>query len=167
MNEEAKLAYQFALELAKQLITLSTAILALTVTYTKDVVKRPPSWWARLVLAISWFCYLWAIWYGIEHIRSLTGSLEMASIERAYLSGESARIADSTYAAVYFNSDTDSSTQQARNRLADVGVIIGNSGKSEAKKQIRFFFLGTVAAVAYGFLLLISREKAANSSPSD
>ena len=72
MHEESTLAYQFALEVAKQLITLSTGILALTVTFTKDIFKRSPSFVARGVLVASWACYLSAIWYGTQHIQALT-----------------------------------------------------------------------------------------------
>jgi hypothetical protein len=73
MNDQTKLAFEFASELSKQLITLSTGILALTITFTKDIVGvagKP----IRLLL-FSWVLYLVSIFFGIWSLMALTGSL--------------------------------------------------------------------------------------------
>ncbi len=60
MDEQIKLAFTFASDLSKQLITLSTGILALTVTFTKDIVRRisAKGAWA---LAVAWIFYFISI----------------------------------------------------------------------------------------------------------
>ena len=73
MTEQTKLAFEFASDLSKQLITLSTGILALTITFTKDtmgVAGKP----IRLLL-FSWVSYLVSIFFGIWSLMALTGSL--------------------------------------------------------------------------------------------
>lgn len=73
MTEQIKLAFEFASDLSKQLITLSTAILALTITFTKDIlgVKGKPIH----LLLISWIFYLVSIFFGIWSLMALTGTL--------------------------------------------------------------------------------------------
>ena len=67
-------AFDFASDLAKQLITLSTGILALTITFTKEFVKDFEVVRPRLLL-VTWVSYLLAILMGIATLMSLTGSL--------------------------------------------------------------------------------------------
>jgi len=80
MDEQIRLAFTFASDLSKQLITLSTGILALTVTFTKDVVQRIPAKgaWA---LATAWIFYFISIICGIWSLMALTGTL--APMEKA------------------------------------------------------------------------------------
>jgi hypothetical protein len=42
LDPQVRMAFEFASDLAKQLITLATGILALTITFTKDLVKHVP-----------------------------------------------------------------------------------------------------------------------------
>ena len=75
ISEQVQLAFQFAKDLATQLITLSTGILAVSIAFQKDIVKsaaREHVTW----LAASWFAYLTAILFGIWVLMALTGSLE-------------------------------------------------------------------------------------------
>lgn len=74
MDPQIELAFKFASDLSKQLITLSTGILALTITFTKDLLGRVPRkkvW----TLKFSWIAYLSSIFCGIWHLMALTGTL--------------------------------------------------------------------------------------------
>jgi hypothetical protein len=66
--------FQFASDLAKQLITLSTGILALSITFTKDIVKTLPDRAVRR-LKTAWILLLLSILFGIWTMMALTGTL--------------------------------------------------------------------------------------------
>jgi len=68
-------AFEFALEATKQLITLATAVIALTVTFLTDVVEAAPSNSAR-VLQAAWVVYFLSIVAGVFALLSLAGNLE-------------------------------------------------------------------------------------------
>lgn len=68
-------AFDFAAESTKQLITLSTAIIALTVTFSKDVIGaiNPV---AKHLLSFSWVAFILSIVFGVWTMLSLTGTLD-------------------------------------------------------------------------------------------
>jgi hypothetical protein len=66
--------FQSANELAKQLITLSTGILALSITFTKDILKnrgQVVTW----PLKSAWIAYLLSVCFGIWTMMALTGMI--------------------------------------------------------------------------------------------
>jgi hypothetical protein len=75
MDERQKKAFDFAADLAKQLITLSTGLIALTITFWKDIVGgqhvTTPSWayWSWYALVLSALCGVWVL-------MALTGELQ-------------------------------------------------------------------------------------------
>jgi hypothetical protein len=72
--EIAKLGIASAQALAQQLITLSTGILALTITFTKDTLKAAPrsrTW----PLYFAWVSYLLCICFGVWALSTITGTL--------------------------------------------------------------------------------------------
>jgi len=73
-KEILKLGLTFARDLAQQLITLSTGILALTITFSKDVLRTAPTKHAWL-LKSAWTTYLLSICCGIWAMSALTGTL--------------------------------------------------------------------------------------------
>lgn len=77
MNDEAKLAFDFAKTLSQQLITLSTAIIGVTVTFTKEL-KIGSSGVSKKLIRVSWVLYLISIVCGIWHLMALTGNLAPA-----------------------------------------------------------------------------------------
>jgi len=161
MGEESRLAYQFALELAKELIALSTGIITLVVAFSKDIFKRTPSLPARAVLTAALICYLISMWFGIGHIQSLTGSLEWAAIE---ISADSARgISVSANQFLHLPDSDSTARDSAREHLSNEGVIIGESAKADALRQIWFFFSGTVLVVLYSTLMLMSLRRLGSS----
>ena len=68
-------AFEFAKDSTKQLITLSTGIVALTITFAKDILGGVPAGPRRLLFA-AWVVYLISIICGRWTLLALTGSLE-------------------------------------------------------------------------------------------
>lgn len=64
--------FQSATDLAKQLITLATGSLALSITFTKDIIKTnvPVVTWP---LKIAWISWLASVCFGIWTMMALTG----------------------------------------------------------------------------------------------
>lgn len=72
--EISKLGIASAQALAQQLITLSTGILALTITFTKDIVKAAPVS-PKWLLYLAWVSYLLCICFGVWAMSAITGTL--------------------------------------------------------------------------------------------
>ena len=70
----AKLFFDSASDLAKQLITVSTGILALSITFLKDVVKVNPEINFG-ALKWSWGLYIASIFFGFWTLMAITGSI--------------------------------------------------------------------------------------------
>jgi hypothetical protein len=75
MDDRIQKAFDFASDSTKQLITLSTGVLALTITFNNDIVGGDPGQ-ASLILFGAWFLYLVSIIFGIWTLLALTGNLE-------------------------------------------------------------------------------------------
>jgi len=92
VDEQVKLGFEFAREIAKQLITLSTGFLALTITFTKELVpERTPG--ARKWLLAAWGLHLAAIVFGVWTLSALTGSLMPAVASGPAVFGAPVRLA--------------------------------------------------------------------------
>jgi hypothetical protein len=70
---DAATGYASATDLAKQLITLATGILALSITFMKDVLKDKGV--VKWPLATAWVVYLLSIIFGMWAMMAITGSL--------------------------------------------------------------------------------------------
>jgi hypothetical protein len=75
MDERRKQAFEFARDTTKQLITLATGIIALTVTFSKEVFGTPCPF-QLLLLVASWVFFLFSVVMGMWTLLALTGSLE-------------------------------------------------------------------------------------------
>lgn len=75
MDDRSQKAFEFAQETTKQLLTLSTGIIALTITFSTDVLKQVPSE-AKLFLVWAWLAYIVSTIFGIWTLMALTGTLE-------------------------------------------------------------------------------------------
>lgn len=71
MNEDQRKAYDFAADAAKQIISLSTAIIAVSVTLAGDKLKNGSS----TMLTVTWGLFLLAIFFGIWMLLGLTGNM--------------------------------------------------------------------------------------------
>jgi hypothetical protein len=72
--DPVQLGFTFAKEVATQLITLSTGILALSITYHKDIVKGAPLT-SEGLLRSAWGAHLVSILGGVWTLMALTGTL--------------------------------------------------------------------------------------------
>lgn len=78
MDERLKLGFEFAREIATQLITLSTGFLALTITFTKELAPSGTRT-ARGWLYGAWALHVLSILCGVWALMALTGSLVSAT----------------------------------------------------------------------------------------
>jgi hypothetical protein len=89
LSNRMEKAYTFAQEIAKQLMTLATAVFALTLTFADKIEKKGAT--GREFLEWAWGLYLLAILLGIVVLMSLTGHLadppEREDDETIYSSG--------------------------------------------------------------------------------
>ena len=74
MDEQLQLAFEFAVEIAKELIALASGILALSLTFSRDIIKSP-SKFQRILLAAAWILYFLSILAGISVLMGITGDL--------------------------------------------------------------------------------------------
>jgi hypothetical protein len=74
LEKSEEKSFDFAQDLVKQIITLSTGVIALSITFSKDFATTAPRG-ARTLLAVSWIGYIAAIALGIWTLMAMTGSL--------------------------------------------------------------------------------------------
>jgi hypothetical protein len=92
MGDYIEKSFDFAADLSKQLITLSSGIIALTVTFAKDIFKDAPPC-AQNWLVAAWIVYFISILGGIWHLMALTGTLDpMDSKTKISIQGWNCRI---------------------------------------------------------------------------
>jgi hypothetical protein len=75
MDDARAKAFEFAQEATKQVLTLSTGILALSVTFVKDSATGAPTS-ARPLIEVAWGFYLVSVFFGIFAMLALAGNLE-------------------------------------------------------------------------------------------
>jgi hypothetical protein len=75
ITETLTKAFDFCADTTKQLITLSTAIVALTITFMKDVFSGTVPEDAKYWLIRSWGVYLASVFFGLWTMYALTGML--------------------------------------------------------------------------------------------
>lgn len=75
VDERLQKAFDFAADLTKQLISLATGIIALTITFNKDFLRVPQNA-PRSLAYWSWYCFLASIATGILTLACLTGNLD-------------------------------------------------------------------------------------------
>jgi hypothetical protein len=75
MDERMQKAFDFAQESTKQFIALSTGIITVSITFSKDFVSSL-SGSAQVLAAISWGLFLFSVFCGLWVLMALTGTLE-------------------------------------------------------------------------------------------
>ncbi|MUW14703.1 hypothetical protein GJ633_08525 [Halorubrum sp. CBA1125] len=73
MDNQEK-SFDFALSTTRQVVSLSTGFLALTITFLNGS-EPPVEGTARLVLIVSWIFFLFSIGFGVATMMALTGTL--------------------------------------------------------------------------------------------
>ncbi len=74
-GERTKSAFEFARESTIQLIGLSTGVMTLTITFSKDLIGAAPPGIATLLIKGSWLAYMLSIIGGVWTLAALTGTL--------------------------------------------------------------------------------------------
>jgi hypothetical protein len=123
MNERETKAFDFAADLTKQLITLSTGIVTITLLFSKDLTG--PRWLA----VCAWVSYLLSTVFGLWALMALTGTLAPLT------SSKEPEVADKLASATA--------------KSADDPLELGNNVRSPAKFQIYTFALATVLTLIY------------------
>ena len=77
MKEELKKAFDFALETTKQLITLSTALIAISITFKSNFSNEGN----QMFLLFCWIALFISVFFGIITLMALTGTLEKSTEE--------------------------------------------------------------------------------------
>jgi hypothetical protein len=92
VDEQTKAAFASAADTSKQLITLATGVLALEITFAKDLIRELDVT-ARCLIGVSWILLLLSVGAGVWTLLALTGSLgqETALTPKA-ISGSNVRI---------------------------------------------------------------------------
>lgn len=79
-NEEAlqliKLSFEYARDLSQHLITLATGAIAVSITFTRDILKDTPTRHTTKWLLRSWNLFLLSIMFGVWSQMAITGSLD-------------------------------------------------------------------------------------------
>jgi hypothetical protein len=76
-EEPRKSAFDYASEATKQLITLATGVIAVSITFSKDIIGNTTA--HRGVLIGSWIAYIVSIVAGVWALLALTGELQPRS----------------------------------------------------------------------------------------
>ena len=80
LDDRAKASFDFAKESTKQIITLATGIIALTITFQKDILSTgqiPAE--AKLYAPLSWLFFLLSVIFGLWTLLALAGTLDPRS----------------------------------------------------------------------------------------
>ncbi|MCU7247248.1 hypothetical protein [Pseudomonas koreensis] len=92
MDEQTTQAFSYTSDALKQMMTLSTGVLALEVTLLKDIIQSLPHI-AYIALGTSWVCFLLALLLGVVGMLAVTGSLSKDSkLSPASIYGSNIRI---------------------------------------------------------------------------
>ena len=75
MDEAVQKAFDFAQDVTKQVLTLATGIIAVTITFFKDFALHAPGA-AKALMAWSWVLYLASVIFGLWTLLALTGTLQ-------------------------------------------------------------------------------------------
>ena len=85
ISDKLKKAFDFAQDTTKQLISLATGIIAITITFTKDILGNlPPG--TKVYLGLSWLIFFLSIIFGVWALLAMTGSLEPKKGEKESIS---------------------------------------------------------------------------------
>lgn len=81
METNEQKAFDFAADTTKQLITLATGIIALTITFSKDIIGASELSNSNLIFW-SWGLFIFSIFCGIWTLMALTGNLQPMKKEK-------------------------------------------------------------------------------------
>jgi hypothetical protein len=75
LSDTTTKAFDFAQDVTKQVLTLATGIITITITFFKDFANNAPHS-AEILMGWSWVAYLVSIVFGLLTLMALTGTLQ-------------------------------------------------------------------------------------------
>jgi hypothetical protein len=94
LSDATAKAFDFAQDVTKQVLTLATGIIALTVTFFKDFANHA-TYTAEVVMGCSWIAYLISVILGVWTLMALTGTLQplrSSNAARLSIQGKNVRL---------------------------------------------------------------------------
>lgn len=153
MREEHKKAFDFASDVTKQLITLSTVIITITITFSKDIITFTDTS-AKNYLFWAWILYILTIFFGIWTLMALTGSLQPMKKQ-----------AKKTETNGGDNSEISESVEEVQDIAQECSINSGNI-RVPSILQIVCFIVALSLTITYGYNSLSDSKKLANDTES-
>ncbi len=139
MKENQKKAFDFAADTTKQLINVSTAIITVTITFSKEFNNA-----AKNSIFLSWICFILSIIFGLGTLMSLTGTLQPIKKKNLIITS--------------FDSCDDEKSDLDKININNLNIRI------LASTQIFLFILAIVFIVIYGIKTLMYSSKVQTNS---
>jgi hypothetical protein len=168
MKENQKKSFDFAADTTKQLITLATAIITLTVTFSKDIIGVGNDY-PKTLLAWTWGVFIASLFFGIFALMALTGTLQPISEDKKAKKEKNPEN----------DADKKAKVTLAEKIIADAasqGVPLQNIAEEDYSinqtsirlwsiLQIFSFIVGVIMTVVFGYQLL--QNKTQNKHQND
>lgn len=145
MKENQKKSFDFAADITKQLITLSTAIITLTVTFSKDIVGVGDTL-PKILLVWTWGIFILSIFFGILTLMALTGTLQPLSKEKKEIKDENS------------NDASEKAQEIVVDDFSDITINKGNTRRFSTI-QILLFVGALIMTAIYGYKSLPAENK--------
>lgn len=139
MKENQKKAFDFAADVTKQLITLSTAIITITITFSKDIVNFVDTS-VKNYLLWAWILFIATVFFGIWTLLALTGNLQPLKKEKN-------------------NDDASESKKNNVNDYESECSINSINIRIPSMLQILCFIIALIFTIVYGFHSLDHEKK--------
>ena len=144
MEENQKKAFDFAVDLTKQLITLSTAIITLTVTFSKDILGGVDDS-NKYLLLTSWIFFIISIFLGVLTLMALTGNLDPMAKKQP---------------------KNDDGIRPDPVKPEPILTITSNNVTSTARWQVWTFLFALVLTIWYGYCAVTTPDKLRDNEDS-
>src|SRR5678815_4077856 len=118
-----KEAFTFASDTTKQLIALTSAIIAVTVTFAKDIFAIAPGV-SKIALVVAWLGYITSLVFGVFTLMALTGEISSSPTTKTDASAAAAKPKKARGTGIWSGSVTTLSAIQILVFLIATGVIV-------------------------------------------
>lgn len=148
MKENQKKAFDFASDVTKQLITLSTAIITITITFSKDIINFADTS-VKNYLLWAWILFIATVFFGIWTLLALTGTLQPLKKEKNK------------------NDDTSESKNNDANDCESECSINSKNIRIPSMLQILCFIIALSFTIVYGYNSLDHVKKETSTKSND
>lgn len=134
MKENEKKAFDFAADTTKQLIGISTGIIALMVTFSKEIIGSSTAS-PKILLAWTWGIFIVSIIFGILTLMALTGTLQPIKKE-----------------PIQEGNDEDDKQATVKTEIPDIDLDINNNNiRLFSGLQILSFLIAIILTAIFGY----------------